>query len=308
VSGTLSPGSALGKSAVIAPLRQGGPDSDLLAVAIAVLGGLALGLMVRQRSHAAPAREKPLAWGLPRPRLRSPAALTWRPDRLRLAPLVAELMALRLTLTGRAGGRSVVHLDAAPDALIEGVATAEPEAAAAVVEPPVEPPSGTQIAALAGERRPAGEAGLTEAETAFALAIALEREHDLDGAQKAYRRADALGHPEAAFNLGCMLAERGEFDAARWLYSRADELGHAAGACNLGVLLEHENDLAGAEAAYRRGDSRGNDVAAFNLGVLLEQRGDLAGAKTAYLHAEQRGPGEVAEEARVALLELLAHP
>ena len=223
------------------------------------------------------------------------------------AALIAGLMALPLMLTGRVKGGSGARLEVASSEPVEAVPTPEPDC----LQP-------------------------SDAEAAFTRAAALEREHDLAGAQDAYRHADALGHPEAAFHLGCMLAERADFDAARSLFARADELGHAAGACNVGILLEQENDLAGAEAAYRRGDDRGNGVAAFhlggllvergdlsgaeaaylraderghvagafNLGVLREHRGDLDGATSAYLRAEQGGHGALAEQARAALVEL----
>jgi len=291
LSGTPALRLTLGKSAVIAPPHQGGGDTGLVVVAT-VLGVLALALVVQRRAQAADApAAAQLGWGPPLPRLMSAAVLTrWRPRRLRLSPLIAGLIALPLSLTGRVRGGSDARLDMAASAPAEPAPTADPMEVPAVSEQAADTPVGLLAPAqeIPDDTEPAG------AEAAFALAIALERENDLPGAEDAYRRADALGHPEAAFYLGGMLAEHADFDGALSLYSRADERGHAAGAFNLGVLLEHLNDLAGAEAAYRRGDERGSASAAYCLGMLLAERGDLSHAEAAFRRADERGDADAA--------------
>ena len=60
----------------------------------------------------------------------------------------------------------------------------------------------------------------------------LEQRGDLDGAEAAYRRADARGDATGAFNLGGLLAERGDLAGAEAAYRRADERGDAGGASN----------------------------------------------------------------------------
>jgi len=255
----VNPVASASKKAVISAPGHGGLDWLLLAAAVAALAaaGVAVLVLDRLQPESGPAITLP----------------GWRPRWPRLSPLVGALAAVPL-LTRRATRRSRSYDDEAVAELAPGL---EPEPLATeLVEPPAAPAA-------------ADDARLAEATAAFALATRLEREHDLNGAQDAYRRADELGHPDAAFNLGGILAERGDFEGAQALYRRADELGHAAGAFNLGVLLEHENDLAAAEAAYHRSDERGNALAAFNLGTLLHNRGDFAGAEAAYRRADERG-------------------
>ena len=199
----------------------------------------------------------------------------WRPRWPRLSPLVGALAAVP-EVTRRATRRSRLY-DGEAVAELPPAVQAE-SLATALVEPSAAP-----------ARASPDDAWLAEAAAAFALATRLEREHDLRGAEDAYRRADQLGHPEAAFNLGGILAERSDFEGAQALYHRADELGHADGAFNLGVLLEHQDHLAAAVAAYRRSDERGNAVAALSLGALLHTRGDVDGAEAAYRRADERG-------------------
>ena len=136
------------------------------------------------------------------------------------------------------------------------------------------------------------------------LGVLLEGQGDLVGAQTAYRRADERGEANGAFNLGVLLEEQHDYAGAESAYRRADERGHAAAAANLGVLLEAQGDPVSAEAAYRRADERGEANGAFNLGILLEEQGDLAGAEPAYKRADQLGQAKVAQLARAALLDL----
>jgi peptidoglycan hydrolase-like protein with peptidoglycan-binding domain/tetratricopeptide (TPR) repeat protein len=171
-----------------------------------------------------------------------------------------------------------------------------------------------------------------DASNAFNLALSLQEQGDLTGAQAAYRHADehadehaavaATGNgaksngaraardpvaPRAdasnAFNLGLSLQEQGDLTGAQAAYRHADEYGHGPAASNLGALLEEQGASAEAEAAYRRADRRGDATGAFNLGVLLQQRGVLAEAEAAYRRAEQRGHGAAASNLGVLLEE-----
>jgi Tfp pilus assembly protein PilF len=137
----------------------------------------------------------------------------------------------------------------------------------------------------APERRPwGGQVG----EAAFRVALELEQQGDLRGAEKAYRRAAESGDLAAESNLGVLLHLRGELEAAKQHYRRALE-GEPAGGFNLGVLLEQQRDIAGARTAYRGAHRRGHAAAASNLGVLLEQAGDFGGAQAAFSRAAERG-------------------
>src|SRR5947207_14232778 len=75
-------------------------------------------------------------------------------------------------------------------------------------------------------------------------------------------------------------------------------------ASELGMQLEERGGPEGAEAAYRRADKRGDATGGYNVGGLLAERGDIAAAQAAYLRAARDGPTEVAESARMALLDL----
>lgn len=262
-----SAGSAATRAVISVP-HQGGTEWLLVAVAVAALALAAAALLAIRR----PQVESGSAVSLP----------AWRPRRLRLSALMGALAALPL-LTGGARRRSRAQDGEAGGALLEAPAAELVEPAAAPAAP--------------------DDARLAEAAAAFALATRLERDHDLSGAQDAFRRADELGHPDAAFYLGGMVAERGDLDGAQALYRRADELGHPDGAFNLGVLLEHQNDWGGAEAAYRRSDERGSALAAFNLGVLLQNRGDSDGAEAAYRRADERGDAGGAYSLGIVLAE-----
>jgi virulence factor Mce-like protein len=54
----------------------------------------------------------------------------------------------------------------------------------------------------------------------------LEQRGDLEGAARAYRRADELGHAGASFRLGMVLSELDDWDGAKAAWARADERGH----------------------------------------------------------------------------------
>ncbi len=105
--------------------------------------------------------------------------------------------------------------------------------------------------------------------SAFNMGVLLARLDDLDGAEAAYRRADAAGGMRGAYNLGQLLRHRGELGEAENAYRRADERGSAEGAVNHGALLERRGEGAAAEAAYRRARERGSDTGERNLGRLL---------------------------------------
>jgi tetratricopeptide (TPR) repeat protein len=140
----------------------------------------------------------------------------------------------------------------------------------------------------------------------FDLAVAFEKQGDLEAAEAAYRRADEMGLAAAACNLGVLLEHQNDRQAAEAAYRRADGRGDAIGTFNLGLLLEEDEELAGAESAYRRADARGHAAAASNLGVLLADKGDIAGAEAAFRRAAQRGYADATFNLRVLLEEQAA--
>jgi virulence factor Mce-like protein len=103
---------------------------------------------------------------------------------------------------------------------------------------------------------------------------------------------EAGGEPhdaQSAYELGDRLAERGDLEGAEKAYRRADEGGHPTAAAKLGMLSEQRGEITEAEAAYRRADQRGDDLGAFRLGLLLSGRGEWQAANTAWSRAEDRG-------------------
>src|SRR5205823_9185022 len=77
--------------------------------------------------------------------------------------------------------------------------------------------------------------------------------------------APELGDAEALYELGLLLEEQHDLAGAEKAYRRADDAGHTLAACKLGVLLEGRSERAQAEAAYARADHRGDAAGAFNL-------------------------------------------
>ncbi len=66
----------------------------------------------------------------------------------------------------------------------------------------------------------------TDAEAITREGLELEERGDLEGAARAYRRADELGHAGASFRLGMVLSELDDWDGAKAAWARADERGH----------------------------------------------------------------------------------
>ncbi len=104
---------------------------------------------------------------------------------------------------------------------------------------------------------------------------------------------------DAAFDRGRDLAAQRDFQGAEAAFREADAGGSAGGAAALGVLLESRRDVAGAADAYVRADERGDGLGAFRLGLLLARQGDWERANEAFARADERGvtePGFDAEE------------
>jgi virulence factor Mce-like protein len=71
-----------------------------------------------------------------------------------------------------------------------------------------------------------GARGGDDAEALTREGLELEQHGDLDGAERAYREADELGHAGASFRLGMVLSQRDDWDGAREAWARAQERGH----------------------------------------------------------------------------------
>jgi TPR repeat protein len=157
-------------------------------------------------------------------------------------------------------------------------------------EIPISPRKGDDASAVppdGGGRPPT--AAVIGGIAAFELGGALAEKGDMTGAEAAFRRADAEGHPSAASNLGVLLEQRGDFVGAEAAYRRADNGGDAIGAFNLGAMLADRDDLVGAEEAFRRADQRGDAAGTYAIGSLLEARNDIFGAEAAFRRADDRG-------------------
>jgi len=194
----VNPTGSAGKSAVIGPPSQGGMDWLLLAVARAVLCAAAGAIAARrhiEHTHvplesgtAATTSAGLLSWRTRR--VSFPRHLSF-PRRPRISPLAAALAALPALLPGRSQRRSRTtdraprHELAAPTTAPAGrSAPAEP----AALDEPVTAAAGPAPAQTSAPTEPAAaETGLAGAAAAFALGSRLETEHDLHGAEDAYR-------------------------------------------------------------------------------------------------------------------------
>jgi hypothetical protein len=88
----------------------------------------------------------------------------------------------------------------------------------------------------------------------------LEERDDRTGAERAYGRADRLGHAAAAGNLGVLLAEQGQVGAAEAAFRRADERGDPNAGANLAALgtpAGHSESTAPPRLASRPGAAAG---------------------------------------------------
>jgi TPR repeat protein len=111
-----------------------------------------------------------------------------------------------------------------------------------------------------------------DAQSTFERGNRLAQQGDLAGAEKAYRRADELGHPTAAALAGLFSEGRGETAEAQDAYRRADERGDGLGAFRLGLLLAHNGDWDTANEAWRRADERGEEQLPFDPERLMRGR------------------------------------
>ncbi|HTX47180.1 MAG TPA: MlaD family protein, partial [Solirubrobacteraceae bacterium] len=71
-----------------------------------------------------------------------------------------------------------------------------------------------------------GARGGDKAEALTREGLELEQQGDLEGAERAYRKADELGHAGASFRLGMVLSQRDDWDGAREAWARAEDRGH----------------------------------------------------------------------------------
>jgi tetratricopeptide (TPR) repeat protein len=136
---------------------------------------------------------------------------------------------------------------------------------------------------------------------AYALALLLESQGDVQDAKAALQKAIDSGHadiaPLAAYNLSVLLESQEDMRAA---LQEAIDSGHAditaLAAYNLALLLACQGDAPGAKAAFQKaidsGHARIGPLAAYNLGVLLREQGDAPGAKAAFQMAIHSGHDE----------------
>ncbi len=115
---------------------------------------------------------------------------------------------------------------------------------------------------------------------------------DLEGAEKAFRRAAAMNSAAGASNLGVLLWKLGELEEAETALRQAIELENLSGAwANLGGVLDALGDPKGAEAAFRKAAKMGEATGAANLGRLLKKQGEEEAAETAFAEAAELGDG-----------------
>jgi predicted TPR repeat methyltransferase len=134
---------------------------------------------------------------------------------------------------------------------------------------------------------------------AVSIAILLQKNEQLDGAEELYRRIfeQAPNHPRALHYAGVLAHQRGRNDEAVRLIERSLELEPGRADCynNLGIILQSNGRLKSATEAYQRaiGIDAGHANAHSNLGVLLRAAGKTAEAETAYRTAIQLDPDHI---------------
>jgi predicted TPR repeat methyltransferase len=137
------------------------------------------------------------------------------------------------------------------------------------------------------------EVGLNEA---IAIALKLQKEGDLDGAEKIYRRIleHLPGHVDATHYLGLIAFESGDLPAAERIigYALAAAPEHADAHSNLGLVLRAQDRLAESEAAFRRAIALKptHSNAYSNLGMVLRALDRLDEAEASYLKAIEVNP------------------
>jgi peptidoglycan hydrolase-like protein with peptidoglycan-binding domain/TPR repeat protein len=210
-----------------------------------------------------------------------------------LACLLAALFVAAVWRLRRGRGRHVRPSEA------PAIARPESTAARTALEPREELPALTladpqlrgRAAELLTDDAESHSANQHVGDSAYRLALLLERDGDLAAAEDVFRRADEAGHPAAAFELGVLRRRNGDRTGAKDALRGADKRGYPRAACDLGALLLQAGNQAEAEEWFRWADDRGDARAASILGMLLEQRGDPARAKDAYRRADERGHG-----------------
>jgi TPR repeat protein len=159
-----------------------------------------------------------------------------------------------------------------------------------------------------------------EADAQYARGVTLLESGDVAAAEKAFQRADELGHAGAPRELShwAMARDEGEqWPALLWrarergdgraaaiigagipnepelaleLLRFADEAGDCEGSRSLGLMLKASGDYDGAEKAFDRSDQRGSASGSLALGLFFrDERGDLVDAEAAFNRADRRG-------------------
>lgn len=121
-----------------------------------------------------------------------------------------------------------------------------------------------------------------DADVAIVRGDELAREQDIDGAQAAFARAEALGDVRGSLRLAALFEDhRSDPKAAEAAWRRADDAGHVNGAGNLGRVLKERGDMRGAEAAMRRAADRGSHRAGIEYAGMVSLRPDATPAEVA---------------------------
>lgn len=121
-----------------------------------------------------------------------------------------------------------------------------------------------------------------DAEAEIARGDELLKERDIDGAQAAFERAEALGDVRGSLRLAALFEDhRRDPAAAEAAWRRADGAGHVNGAGNLGRVLKERGDMRGAEAAFRRAADRGSHRAGIEYAGMVSLRPDATPAEVA---------------------------
>jgi tetratricopeptide (TPR) repeat protein len=128
-----------------------------------------------------------------------------------------------------------------------------------------------------------------DAEGAILLGLVLKQRGDHSGSADALRRSESRGHPEAGGCLGNLLADTGDIERAKAAYQRSIDAGSKLARLNLGLTLAEQGATDEALPHLRIADENGEPAASWAIGKILEDRGDLQGAIPAYRRGADGG-------------------
>ena len=142
---------------------------------------------------------------------------------------------------------------------------------------------------------PLAEKGYPDA--LFSLAVVLEKQNRIEGAEQFYRLAAERGDAVAMNNLAILLAKQNKLNEVEHLYRQAMAQGNVSAMYDLAILLAEQNKLEEAEQLYRQAAIQGNAFAMTKLAFFLTKQNKLD-------EAEQLCRQAIAQGSVIAMINL----